>query len=267
LVPLGYFADLLDAARSTLSEDVTAIKAAFEDLGLGTIETVAGQSGGVRFIPGPTRTEAERLITGLVESLNAPERALPGGFVYMTDILNDPATIEPAAEIIAATCYHLGADHVITVETKGIPLAYAVARNLNVPMVVARRDYQVGLSNNGPMLLARTDSLIAEGPVVSVNYVSGSRERIQTMSLPRRAIPQGAKVLVIDDFMRQGGTAGGLRDLLREFSAEVVGVAVLVSYAEAEKAVAFAGQLHSFVTFAGNDAPGPRCRPGTLWPR
>jgi purine operon repressor len=103
----------------------------------------------------------------------------------------------------------------MTVATKGIPLAYAVASQLNAPVVIVRRD-----------------SKVTEGPTVSINYVSGSAKRIQTMVLSRRSIPQGAKVLIVDDFMKAGGTVIGMISLLEEFKAELAGIAVLV---EAEK--------------------------------
>jgi len=81
----------------------------------------------------------------------------------------------------------LAPDYIMTVETKGIPLAFATARAANLPLVTVRRG-----------------SKVTEGSSVSINYVSGSTHRIQTMSLPRRAIPSGAKVLIIDDFMKAG---------------------------------------------------------------
>ena len=56
----------------------------------------------------------------------------------------------------------------MTVATKGIPLAYAVANYLDVPVVIARKDNKV-----------------TEGPTVSINYVSGSSKRIQTMTLAK----------------------------------------------------------------------------------
>lgn len=78
----------------------------------------------------------------------------------------------------------------MTVETRGIPLAVFVARAFNIPVVMARRVGQ-----------------ITEGSTVSINYVSGSSKQIQTMALPKRALPSSARVLVIDDFMKAGGTA------------------------------------------------------------
>jgi purine operon repressor len=106
-------------------------------------------------------------------------------------------------------------DVVMTVATKGIPLAYAVASQLNTPVVIVRRD-----------------SKVTEGPTVSINYVSGSAKRIQTMVLSKRSLAQGSKVLVVDDFMKAGGTVMGMISLLEEFNAQVAGIAVLV---EAEK--------------------------------
>jgi purine operon repressor len=54
------------------------------------------------------------------------------------------------------------------------------------------------------------------------------------MSLARRALPTGAKVLIIDDFMKAGGTAKGMADLMKEFKAEVLGMGVLVDTKEPE---------------------------------
>ena len=48
------------------------------------------------------------------------------------------------------------------------------------------------------------------------------------MTLPLRAVPQGARALFIDDFLRGGGTARGVYDLMREFQAEIVGIGVLI---------------------------------------
>jgi purine operon repressor len=61
-----------------------------------------------------------------------------------------------------------------------------------------------------------------------VNYVSGSSQTVQSMTLPLRAIPPRARVLFIDDFLRGGGTARGVYNLMREFQADVVGVGVLI---------------------------------------
>ena len=55
---------------------------------------------------------------------------------------------------------------------------------------------------------------------------------MQSMTLPLRAVPPGARALFIDDFLRGGGTARGVHDLMREFQAEIVGIGVLLEAAE-----------------------------------
>jgi len=105
----------------------------------------------------------------------------------------------------------------MTIATKGITLGYAVAAQLNVPVVIVRND-----------------SRVTEGSTVSINYVSGSTKKIQTMLLSRRSLKRGSKVLIVDDFMRAGGTVNGMISLLEEFNCELAGIAVLV---EAEQIV------------------------------
>ncbi len=105
-------------------------------------------------------------------------------------------------------------DSVVTVATKGIPLAYAVASFLDVPVIIVRRDPKV-----------------TEGSTVSINYVSGSSRKIQTMVLSKRSLQEGENVCIIDDFMKAGGTINGIKNLLKEFNANVAAIGVL---AEAE---------------------------------
>ena len=48
-------------------------------------------------------------------------------------------------------------------------------------------------------------------------------------------MPSGSRILVIDDFMKAGGTARGLVDLAAEVGSTVVGTGVLIATAEPEK--------------------------------
>jgi purine operon repressor len=114
---------------------------------------------------------------------------------------------------VFATCFaDRRPDIVLSMEVQGIPLALMTARAFNVPLVTARRG---GMGTGGPS--------------VGVNYVSGSSRTVQSMNLPLRAVPPGARALFIDDFLRGGGTARGVYDLMREFQAQIVGVGVLIA--------------------------------------
>lgn len=235
LFTLSELADLIGASRSSLSEDLAVIREVTDLYGLGDVVTVPGATGGARFLPTPGPENAHRAITELCRELSDARRLVAGGYIYMTDIVFSPVWASRLGGVFAllfsratASRRRAGsppaasvADYVVTVETKGIPLALMTARALGLPLVVARRDLRV-----------------TEGSSVTVNYVSGSTGHIQTMSLPRRALPQGAKVLVVDDFMKGGGTARGLKELLTEFSAQVLAMGILTATAlPAEKLV------------------------------
>ncbi|RDU34803.1 pur operon repressor [Neobacillus piezotolerans] len=215
LVPLTFFAERYSSAKSSISEDLAIIKETFEERGVGTLQTVPGAAGGVKFLVKISDSHAKHYIKELCELIATPDRLLPGGYLYLADILGNPSIVETAGKIIASAYASAKIDVVMTVATKGIPLAYAVATQLNVPVVIVRRD-----------------SKVTEGPTVSINYVSGSAKRIQTMLLSKRSLAEGSKVLIVDDFMKAGGTVVGMVSLLEEFNASVAGIAVLV---ESEK--------------------------------
>ncbi|ACL18158.1 pur operon repressor [Desulfitobacterium hafniense] len=211
LIPLTTLAERFGAAKSTISEDLLAVKESMRCTGQGRLETVSGAAGGVRYIPEISAEDAGGFLISLAERLSSQDRVLAGGFLYMTDLLYDPAVLRPLALIFAGVFREKKPDVVVTIETKGIPLALVTAEALGVPMVIIRHGNKV-----------------TEGTAVSINYVSGSSKRIQSMTLGRRALEPGRKVLIIDDFMKAGGTALGMINLLKEFDADVVGLGVLM---------------------------------------
>ena len=211
---LRYFCEMFDAAKSTMSEDIDILRDVVSQFGLGELETVTGASGGVRYRPKVKRPAARQFITELAQQLSGEGRVLPGGFLYSSDILADPDIVNRMGEIIATEYYATQPDFVLTMETKGIPVAFATANALGVPLVIARRA-----------------SKVYEGSAVNINYVSGSGA-IGTMSLSRRAVKEGSRCLIVDDFLKGGGTAKGMVDLMREFNATVVGTAFVMSTAK-----------------------------------
>ena len=211
LVPLTFFADRYASAKSSISEDLAIVKETFEQRGIGTLQTVPGAAGGVKFFVKVSQEKAEPFVNELCQLIANPERLLPGGYLYLTDILGDPQIVQKAGRIIASAYANTKIDVVMTVATKGIPLAYAVASQLNVPVVIVRRD-----------------SKVTEGPTVSINYVSGSAKRIQTMVLSKKSMRQDSRVLIVDDFMKAGGTVMGMISMLEEFNSQLAGIAVLV---------------------------------------
>lgn len=217
-VQLPYFVELCNTTKSSISEDLDIIHDVFQNQGMGYLQRSTGAGGGVRYIPEYSSEQGVTFIEELREQLQDPSRILPGGYLYMSDLLGDPKAVREIGRVFASAFSDLDIDVIVTVATKGIPLAYAVASFLNVPVVIARRDPKV-----------------TEGSSVSINYVSGSSRKIQTMVLPKRSLEEGTNVCIIDDFMKAGGTITGMINLLAEFNAQVQAIGVLAEADDEEE--------------------------------
>lgn len=218
LYPLQYFCDIFDVAKSSISEDINLADGSVRSTGTGSIETISGAKGGVRFISSVTPEAVKALQDEFCSRLKDSSRILGGGFLYTSDLMFDTSLVSKLAVIFAEKFRDRNADYVATVETKGIPLATMVAHQLNLPLVIIRREAKV-----------------SEGSTVSINYFSGSYDRVQKMSISKRAVTPGSKALIIDDFMRGGGSTKGISDILAEFDVNVVGVGIAIVSIQPEK--------------------------------
>ena len=211
VIGLNRFSELLNAAKSTISEDIVIVREVLDKLDMGKVETISGAAGGIKFIPQMGSNAKEEFAKELCDALMEEGRIVPGNFIYLTDIMYNPQIISKAGVILASYFKSMDVDYVVTVETKGIPLAYEVAKSLGIELVIIRRENKV-----------------TEGPTVSINYLSGTSGRIQQMSLAKKSMKPSSRCVFIDDFLRGGGTAQGITDLLKEFDSELVGTGVLV---------------------------------------
>ena len=210
-IPLSVFVNKFSQAKSSISEDLRIIKAVFEEESIGRIETTHGAQGGVTFIPHISYEKATKIVDQFKQEISETKRILPGGYLYLSDIVGNSSLMAQFGDLIATMYDDKKIDAIVTIATKGIPMAHAVASKINVPVAVIRKDNK-----------------ITEGSTVSVNYVSGSTRKIETMILAKRTLEEGSRVLVIDDFLRAGGSINGVITLMEEFKATVVGVSVLV---------------------------------------
>lgn len=210
LIALPFFADRYGAAKSSISEDLAILRQTLANDQNGILETVAGAAGGVRYIPFVGKKEATNYLHDLADRIEDPDRIFPGNFVYLSDILGSPQDLQQIGQLIATKYAYSNVDYVMTIETKGIAIAQAVSRFLNVPFVMVRRRPK-----------------ITEGSTISVNYVASSSERVEKMELAKRLLPEGSNVLIVDDFMKGGGTLTGMEELVKEFKGTVAGMCVL----------------------------------------
>lgn len=203
---LSYFSQKFAVAKSTLSEDVAMIKEVFRKEEMGALEILLGASGGVRYLPVISEEKKSRIASQLAQKIADPARILPGGFIYTADMFLDPRCANLFAGILWGYFAKLQPDFIITVEAKGIPIAMEVARLFAKPLVVVRKEHK-----------------ITEGSVVTINYISSSSHRMQTLSLSKRAVCEGQRTIVIDDFIAGGGTVRAVAELMKEFRITVLG--------------------------------------------
>lgn len=212
------FCSKFDIAKSSLSEDITTAGEIIASEGIGRIETIQGANGGLRYVPALSDDRLKQLQTTLVNKLSDPARILGGSFLYTSDIMFDVQLTRSMGTYFAGKFANLNADYVVTVETKGISLAADVAFMMNLPLVVVRREAKY-----------------SEGSTVSINYFSGSYDRIQKMSISKRAVSQNKRAIIIDDFMRGGGSLKGVSEILSEFDIDIVGAGVAIASREPVK--------------------------------
>ena len=209
LTTLSFFSDRYGAAKSSISEDLVIIKRIFDETGVGTIKTYAGVSGGVVFTPEISDEHSRKIVSEIATLMRESNRILPGGYIYLSDILGSQKNLDKIGKIIAHAYAGKQIDAVMTIATKGIPIAQAVSAILDVPFVIVRRDPKV-----------------TEGATLNVNYMSGSSSKVENMTLSKRSLAPGQRVLIVDDFMKGGGTLNGMKSLVHEFDCLLAGVAV-----------------------------------------
>ena len=210
LIPLTYFVAKFNQAKSSISEDIHIIKTGFKEENIGEVKTLAGVSGGVIFTPTLVEEDARKILDEFIGKISDGNRLLAGGYIFMSDIVGNPSLMNKLGRVIATVYKNKEIDAVVTVATKGIPVAYAIASILNKPVITIRRDNKV-----------------TEGTTVAINYVSGSTKKIETMILSKRSLNNHSKVLLVDDFMRGGGVLTGMESLMNEFDVEVIGKVIL----------------------------------------
>ena len=104
-------------------------------------------------------------------------------------------------------------DLVLTVEASGIALAVAAAHALgDLPVVFAKKSATVVQGDD-----------VVQAPVYSFTHKNRNMIRID-----KRYLPEGSRVLIIDDFLAEGEATRGLMTLCEKRKATVVGVGIAI---------------------------------------
>ncbi|RXZ80165.1 xanthine phosphoribosyltransferase [Paenibacillaceae bacterium] len=101
---------------------------------------------------------------------------------------------------------------VVTVESSGIPIAFAAALLLNVPLLFARRK----------------KTLIAEPDALCERVPSFTKGIVTDIMVSRQYLKPDDRVLFIDDIIANGDAARGLVKIIERSGAELVGLGIAV---------------------------------------
>ena len=141
----------------------------------------------------------------------------PGNVLKVDSFLNHQMDVKLLDEIGREFRQRFGAEpitKVLTVESSGIAIAVAVAREFGVPMVCAKKSQSVNL--DGEMYVAEVESL---------NHTTH-----QVIVAKKFLCPED-RVLIIDDFLANGCTLQGLISIVDAAEAEVVGCGIAIEKA------------------------------------
>ena len=150
------------------------------------------------------------------------KRIAEEGIVINNDILKvdsflnhkiDVALTRALAKEVAEVFKDANANKVFTIETSGIPLAFAVAEEIgNVPLVFAKKSKSLTVGND----------------VYKTEIKSFTRNICSTVTVGDKYLKRGDKVLIVDDFLASGNATIGLLDLCKQAGANIIGVAVAI---------------------------------------
>ena len=150
-------------------------------------------------------------VAGLARELPLFDVA-PGVRIAVFNLLGDVELTRAAAGEIAARLAPLGADVLVTPETKSVPLAYELAARLAVPYVVFRKSYKTYM-----------------GDALSVDTLSITSGAPQTLYLDEKDRPSldGKRVAIVDDVVSTGSTLKAMRSLVQRANGRVVAEAAV----------------------------------------
>ena len=139
----------------------------------------------------------------------------PGNVLKVDSFLNHQMDISLMEEIGREFRRRFAGAHitkVLTIETSGIAVAYPVARELNVPLVYAKK----------------TESINLDGEKYVAEVASFTHKKVNKVIVSKKYLNENDHVLIIDDFLANGCALQGLISLVEAADATVVGCGIAI---------------------------------------
>ena len=140
---------------------------------------------------------------------------LPGNILKVDCFLNHQIDVPFLTEMgkeIARLYENEPVNKILTIETSGIPIAFAAAQLMNVPVVFAKKDKSGNISDD----------------FYSSKVTSFTRKNVYDAVVSKEFLGKGDRVLVIDDFLAKGNALNGLMDIISQAGATLCGCAIAI---------------------------------------
>ncbi|HJT10017.1 MAG TPA: adenine phosphoribosyltransferase [Candidatus Nitrosotalea sp.] len=129
-------------------------------------------------------------------------------FRDISPLLRDPSALSLVVDEFSKRIHHKDIDVFAGIESRGFPLACALALKYNKGMIMIRKEGKL------------------PGPTYSTSY--SIEYGTATMEIQKNAVKKGERVLICDDLLATGGTAKAAAKLVEKIGGTVVGFAFIV---------------------------------------
>ena len=142
-------------------------------------------------------------------------KVLPGGILKIDSFLNhqmDPMLMMEMAKELKRLYADAGVNKILTIEASGIAIAIMAGYEFGCPVVFAKKSKTKNISDN----------------VYSVEVESFTHGKVNTVVVSKEFVNPGDRILIVDDFLATGAALIGLKALVEQAGATVVGAGIAV---------------------------------------
>ncbi len=139
----------------------------------------------------------------------------PGNVLKVDSFLNhqmDPFLFKEMGKEWKARFHGTNISKILTIEASGIGIACVAALCFGLPVVFAKKSIDVPLDDS----------------VYTTKVDSFTKNKCFDVSVSKKYLKEGDKVLIIDDFLANGCAVYGLKDLIEQAGAELMGVGIVI---------------------------------------
>lgn len=154
----------------------------------------------------------------LIERIKKDGVIKPGGVLKVDSFLNhqiDPELSYDMAKEIYSLFSEESVDKILTIEASGIGLAVMTGHLFGCPVVFAKKTMSANISDN----------------VYCEEVYSFTKKTTKQVIVSKEYIKPGERILLVDDFLAMGSALQGLKNIVAQAGASVVGAAVAIEKA------------------------------------